>query len=113
MTTGYPKLSISLIASSKFVYSLYLAVGILCLIIKSLENDLLPSNVEHSLFGPNILRPSFSNSSTIPFTSGTSGPTTVKSILFSFANFTKFSISLSLIFTHCATFAIPALPGAQ
>ena len=44
ITTGYPKLSISDMASSKSVYSLYLAVGRLCLIIKSFEKDLLPSS---------------------------------------------------------------------
>ena len=44
ITTGYPKLSISDIASSKFVYSLYFAVGMLCFIINSFEKALLPSS---------------------------------------------------------------------
>ena len=113
ITTGYPNSSISSIALSIFVYSLYLAVGKLCLVIKSFENALLPSNLAHFLLGPNTFNPCDSKTSVIPITSGTSGPTTVISISFSFANLASLSISESPIFTHSATSAIPGFPGAQ
>ena len=51
--------------------------------------------------------------STAPAASGSSGATTVKSISCSFAKATSLSNSITPIFTHSATSAIPALPGAQ
>ena len=64
-------------------------------------------------FGPKHLSPAFSNSSTIPPTSGSSIPIIVKSMALSFANATNLSNSIAPISTHSARDAIPAFPGAQ
>ncbi len=61
------------------------------------ENSLLPSNWADSLFAPKILNPFSLNLSTIPKTRGSSGPTIVKSILFSSAKDNNPSISLEAI----------------
>ena len=63
--------------------------------------------------GPNTRMPAFSNASTAPAASGSSGPTTTKSMACSPANATSFSKSMTPISTHSATLAMPALPGAQ
>ena len=55
--------------------------------------------------------PRSSSLSTAPKTRGSSGATTAKSILFSFAKFAIPSISFAPIFTHTASLAIPPLPG--
>ena len=81
--------------------------------IRSLENALDPSRIAAFFLGPNTLKPSASNTSTTPPTSGSSIPITVRSMLFSLANATSFSNSIALISTHSASSAIPALPGAQ
>ena len=65
------------------------------------------------LRGPNTLSPSASKASTIPPTSGSSMPITVRSMAFSFAKATSLSNSMAPIGTHSATSSIPALPGAQ
>ena len=100
-------------ALSISVYSLYLAVGISCLTKNSLENSLLPSSLEQEASGPKTLKPLFANTSDMPITRGTSGPTTVRSILFSSAKSANLSNSVSFISRQSATDAIPALPGAQ
>ena len=81
--------------------------------IKSLAKVLLPSISAALPDGPKIFSPFSLNLSTIPIVSGTSGPTTVKSIFCSTANASKPSKSSALIFTHSAICAIPAFPGAQ
>ena len=82
-----------------FLQILNLAVGILFLaqiiFIKAFE----PSNLEAYLLGPKTFTLFFFKKSTIPFTKGSSGPTTTKSILYNFINFKnflKFSISTSI-----------------
>ena len=48
----------------------------------------------------------------MPLVNGSSGPTKVKSILFSFANSTNSFKSVILIFSHLFSSAVPPLPGA-
>ena len=91
----------------------YPAVGMLYFFIKSLENALDPSKIAAFFLGPNTFNPSASNTSTIPPTNGSSIPTMVKSISFSFAKATSLSNSMAPMFTHSASCPIPALPGAQ
>ncbi len=50
--------------------------------MKCLEYSLLDSNLEALLVGPKIGSPNELNKSTIPIERGTSGPTTVKQLLF-------------------------------
>ena len=66
-----------------------------------------------SLLCPKILRPSSRKRSAIPAARAASGPTTVRSMRFSFAKFSNASTSVSLILTHSAIVAMPAFPGAQ
>ena len=98
------------LASVKFSYA---AVGILYFFMRSFENAFEPSRIAAFFFGPKHLSPAFSNSSTIPPTSGSSMPMIVKSMALSFANDTSLSNSIAPIGTHSASAAIPALPGAQ
>ena len=112
-TIGYLAVSRYFLASSADVNVSYAAVGILYFFIRSLENAFEPSSIAAFFLGPNTLKPSASNASTTPPTSGSSIPITVRSIAFSLANATSLSNSIALISTHSATSAIPALPGAQ
>ena len=63
------------------VQILKFAVGILFCKHKSFINALEPSSFEANLFGPNTLILFFSRKFTIPFTKGSSGPTTTNLIL--------------------------------
>ncbi len=113
ITTGVPfsfKYFFALGASLKTLKS---AVGKPNLFMASFAKILLPSSIASSLDGPNTLSPTSLNLSTMPFTSGTSGPTTVSPILFSFANFKRPSMSSAFISTKSAILPIPPLPGAQ
>ena len=112
-TIGYFAVSRYSFASAADVNVSYAAVGMLYFFIRSFENALEPSSIAAFFLGPNTLKPSFSNTSTIPPTSGSSMPTTVKSMALSLANATSLSNSIAFISTHSATSAIPALPGAQ
>jgi hypothetical protein len=78
--------------------------------MNSFANTLLVSSCAAYLDGPNIFNPSASNLSTTPSESGTSGPTTVKSIPFSLANFRIESTSSAFILTASAILFMPALP---
>jgi hypothetical protein len=49
----------------------------------------------------------------MPATSGTSGPTTVRSIFSACANFSRRGMSVALMSTFVASRPVPALPGAQ
>ena len=60
-----------------------------------------------------IVSPCRRNSSTMPATRGASGPTTVRSIRLSRANWTRRGISSELMFRLSPSFAVPAFPGAQ
>ena len=81
--------------------------------IKSLENAFELSITAAFLRGPKIRSPFCSKTSTIPAANGSSIPTIVRSISFSFANSANCSNSIVLIGTHSAISAIPAFPGAQ
>ena len=81
--------------------------------MRSFEKALEPSRIAAFARGPKARRPAFSKASTAPAASGSSGATTVKSIFCSFANVTSLSNSITPMFTHSATSAMPALPGAQ
>src|SRR2546430_5639619 len=63
--------------------------------------------------GPNIRRPSASKKSTMPLANGSSGPTTVRPMRFSFAKAANIGRSLALIATFSPISAVPAFPGAQ
>ena len=65
------------------------------------------------LSGPNARNFSLVNRSTIPAARGSSGPTTVRSTRFSFANLTSAVKSLTEIATFSAISPVPAFPGAQ
>ena len=65
-----------------------------------------------ALLGPKVLMPTALSASTAPSTNGSSGATTAKSILFSTANSTIFSMSFAPISTQVASAAIPPLPGS-
>ena len=91
----------------------YPAVGILYFFIRSFENALDPSKMAAFFLGPNTFKPSFSKASTIPPTNGSSIPTIVKSMPFSFAKAVSLSNSIAPIGTHSAILPIPAFPGAQ
>ena len=62
-------------------------------------------------FGPKHAMPFSLSASTTPRTRGSSGATTAKSILFSTANSTIFSLSVAAIGTQLASAAMPPLPG--
>ena len=86
----------------------------LCFAKKSFENAFEPSNCAAAAFGPKHFKPAFSNSSTIPSTKGTSGPTMVRSIWFSWAKSTRGgrSSTARLMFSIPSSSAVPVLPGA-
>src|SRR5882724_9902065 len=81
--------------------------------MKSLARALLDSKRAASLRGPTTFSPRLSNVSTSPAARGASGPTIVKSIFDASANDASAAPSLTLIDTHSAICAMPALPGAQ
>ena len=95
----------------KFWYS---AVGMLWRVKKSLAKDFEPSNWAAVCVGPKIFKPFARKASTIPATSGASGPTMAKPIWFSWANCTKAvkSVPEMATFSMPSSNAVPALPGA-
>ncbi len=112
-TMGAPVSSINFLAGSTEVKRPYLAVGIWYLAHKSFINPFDPSNCAALADGPKTSIPSALRASASPSTSGASGPTTTRSMDFSFANCTSFSISPTLMGTHSACASMPAFPGAQ
>ena len=62
---------------------------------------------------PKIRSPAASKRSTIPWESGSSGPTTVRSISVSLAKSSSLSISSAPMGTQSASRIMPAFPGAQ
>ena len=111
-TTGAPQSFTNPRAVSASVNVRYCPVGMpyLCMMrsAKSLSASIRAALRE----GPNTRRPTASNRSASPFASGSSGPTTVKSIRFRCANPTRPSRSSTPISTQVACSAIPGLPGA-
>ena len=83
------------------------------LLQKSFVKLLEDSSIDAFLFGPKVLIFSFLSLSTIPFTRGSSGPTTTKLIFSFFINFFIELKLLILIFIHSASELIPAFPGIQ
>ena len=81
--------------------------------IRFFEKTLEASIIAAFALGPNARIPASSNASTIPAASGSSGATKTRSIAFSFANLTIFSLSITPMFTASASLEIPPLPGAQ
>jgi hypothetical protein len=79
--------------------------------IRFFANSLLVSILAAAFVGPKIRRLFSLNTSTIPFSRAASGPTTVKSILFSFAKCKRESISVALISKDSHSL-ISLLPGA-
>ena len=93
------------------------AVGMPCRCMKPLAKSLLPSSTAPFLLGPMTGMP-FSRSSSrkksqMPFTNGSSGPTTTIEICFSTQNAPMPAKSLTLMPTFSPTSAVPALPGAM
>ncbi len=80
---------------------------------RSLVKPFEPSSADAAAVGPKALIPASVSRSTMPATSGASGPTTTKSMAFSFAKATMPSMSSAAMGTHAASSAMPALPGAQ
>ena len=77
-----------------------------------LQKSLLPSSCAAFAVGPKMRKPAAVNTSTIPATSGASGPTTVRSMARLCANATNAGISSPVSGTFSAIAAVPALPGA-
>ena len=103
ITAGYVFCSLTyFIASSLFVNTSYLAVGILYFFIRSLEKTFEPSIIAAFFLGPNVLNPSACKASTIPSTSGSSGATATMSTLSFFARATTPSISVAATSKHSA-----------
>ncbi|CAI8927047.1 hypothetical protein EMIT0P218_40030 [Pseudomonas sp. IT-P218] len=80
---------------------------------KSLVKAFEPSSWAAPAVGPKQSRPRERNRSTTPATSGTSGPTMVRETFFSAksASCSRASTSMAT-FSHLASMAVPALPGA-
>ncbi len=72
-----------------------------------------PSSCAACLPGPNALMPACARSSTIPATSGVSGPTTTSSTAFVLQKSITAAWSATSSATHSASRAMPALPGAH
>ena len=88
-------------------------MGIFCERINSFAKIFDDSIRAADLSGPNTRNFSLVNRSTIPAARGSSGPTTVRSTRFSFANLTSAIKSLTGIATFSAISPVPAFPGAQ
>jgi hypothetical protein len=112
-TIGVLNLSRSPMAFSELVYTSYRAEGIEYFFIKSLEYDLLPSNLAPAFRGPKAFIPFSLSISTKPATKGASGPTTTISILESRENLTNLFRSSAFMSRHSAICDMPAFPGAQ
>src|SRR5690606_21425953 len=80
---------------------------------KSLVKAFEPSSWAAAAVGPKMSRPRARNRSTTPFTSGASGPTMV-SCTFCAAKSASCSMASTSMatFSHLASVAVPALPGA-
>ena len=86
ITVGMGAVLIYSSASSALLNTSYFAVGIEYFFMRFFEKTLLPSIIAAFAFGPKQGIPISLSASTAPSTSGSSGATTAKSILLSFAN---------------------------
>jgi hypothetical protein len=89
------------------------AVGIRFWRINSFAKILDDSSRAADFVGPKTRNRSAPKTSTIPAASGSSGPTTVRSMRFSFAKRARPGKSLALRATFSPISSVPALPGAQ
>src|ERR1700752_4556739 len=80
---------------------------------RSLVKPFEPSSRAAAFVGPKARKPAASISSTMPATSGLSGPPTTKSTASPLHNATTAAWSVMSIGTHSASFAMPALPGVH
>ncbi len=84
-----------------------------CRSMNCLANTLLPSISAARWLGPKTASPRLASSSATPRVSGSSGPTTVRSIFISVAKSARRWTSSAARGTRSATAAMPGLPGAQ
>ncbi len=111
-TTGIPISFTAAAAWSRSETTRARGVGIPCRRQNSLVNTLLPSSSAAARDGPTSSRPRRANSSAMPRTSGSSGPTTVRSTLSDDANSASSTVASAAIGTQVAMPAIPGFPGA-
>ena len=100
-------------ASDAWLKMRHLAVGILNFLQSSLAYFFEDSIIAAPFRGPKILREARSNSSTIPFARGVSGPTTVRSIPARLTKSINSKVSRGEMETQVASFSMPPFPGAQ
>ena len=113
ITTGSPKSPKAATAASESVKTAARAVGTPAAVMTSFAKALLPSSRAAALLGPKTRRPSASSRSVSPAQSGASGPTTVRSGRFAFAQATMAGRSSAPMGRLAARAAVPAFPGAQ
>src|ERR1039457_6829299 len=104
-TTGKPKRPSAMRAWEAFSAVVYAAVGMPLCCKKSFAKILLPSRRAASAFGPTMRKPRARKASTMPPTSGTSGPTTVRSAP------VRRAASRGSPGTQVANRAMPGFPG--
>lgn len=112
ITMGAPFSSTKALASARLSHTLKKAVDTPYFSISSLEKILEPSISAALALGPKMVRPRALNTSTIPATSGASGPTTVRSMACFSAQSARPSRSAISRSTHSARSFMPGFPGA-
>ena len=114
-TSGKPRSPrrIEAVASSRELQTTQAAVGTRCRFMKSLAKILLPSRRAAAAPGPTTGSPWDRKRSTMPSTRGSSGPTTVRSMERSRANWVNPARSSTASGTFSAMEAVPPFPGAQ
>ena len=113
ITRGYLDFSMKMLASFFFEKTPKFAVGILYFLHIFFVKIFDPSSCDAIWLGPNTLILCLSKKSTIPSTSGFSGPTTTKSIFCLRIKFLSEVKFFRFIFIFVANFAVPAFPGKQ
>jgi len=114
MTMGAPFSRMYSSAGPTSANTRYSAVGMRCRARKSLAKALLPSSCAAFALGPKQRRPSARKASTMPPTSGASGPTTVSATFSRRAKAISAAKSMGWMgtFSTPGSCAVPALPGA-
>src|SRR3989344_2991903 len=112
-TIGAPRSRTYAVADGSSENVLNCAVGTPAFSIKVFEKTFDDSICAAALVGPNIFSPATLNTSTIPRSSGFSGPTTVSAISFSCANARSFPTSVAAISTFSPHCDVPPFPGAM
>src|SRR5687768_14861522 len=111
-TTGAPKRRAAAFAPATLVWTSARAVGMPSSRSSCLANAFEVSISAAARVGPKIGSPVARKRSTIPASSGASGPTMVRSTARSRARRSRRSMSSTLIGTHSPSSAIPGFPGA-